>query len=134
MDNLSTRVCLECQKPLQGRIDKRFCDSSCRNTFNNRNKSHAEHLIQLTNARMRKNRRVLNILCPKGKATVRKEVLDQMGYDYRYFTGLFKTRKQLYYLVYDYAFAPIFESGIEKALIVERQDFMDKLTLQVWKR
>ncbi|MFK7952840.1 MAG: hypothetical protein AB8B73_08330, partial [Ekhidna sp.] len=73
-------------------------------------------------------------LSPEGKATVRKEVLDQMGFDYRYFSGLFKTKSNLYYLIYDYAFSPIFENGVEKALIVQRQDYMDRLSLEIWKK
>jgi len=83
----------------------------------------------------RHNRKILRTLCPQGKATVRKELLDQMGYDYRHFSGIFKNNeKQLYYLVYDYAFLPIFERGIKKALIVQRQDYMDRLSLDIWKK
>jgi hypothetical protein len=134
MDNLGLRKCLKCGKDLHGRIDKKFCDAYCRNAYNNQHKAVEEQYIQHVNSLIRKNRRILKTLCPEGKATVRKEVLDNMGYDYRYFSGLYKTSVNLYYLAYDYAFAPIFEKGIEKALIVQRQDYMDRLTLEIWKR
>ena len=133
MDNFSTKVCLQCGKKLSGRIDKKFCDAYCRNTYNNQNKANEEFYIQGVNSSIRKNRRILKTLSPEGKATVRKEILDQMGYDYRFFSGIYKTKTGLYYLVYDYAFSPVFERDIEKALIVQRQDYMNRLTLNIWK-
>ena len=134
MDNLSPNQCLKCGKPVVGRADKKFCDSYCRNSYNNQNKSTEERYLMLVNSILRKNRTILKRLSPEGKATIRKEVLDQMGYDYRHFSGIFKSKTNLYYLIYDYAFSPIFERGIEKALIVQKQDYMDVLSLQIWKK
>ncbi|MEP0986763.1 hypothetical protein [Ekhidna sp.] len=126
--------CMNCHKPLAGRRDKKFCDNQCKAEYHNKNKTYGELYISSTQSKVRHNRRILKTLSPEGKATVRKEILDQMGYDYRYFSGIFKTKANLYYLVYDYAFSPIFEKGIEKALIVQRQDYMDRLTLEIWKK
>jgi hypothetical protein len=134
MDNFATKICLQCQKTLSGRSDKKFCDAYCRNIYNNQHKADDDRNITLINSQIRKNRRVLKSLAPEGKATVRKDVLDQMGYDYRYFSGLFKSKQTLYYLVYDYAFAPIMDNGKEKALIVQRQDYMNRLGFEVWKK
>lgn len=134
MNNLSPKKCLKCSNTLVGRADKKFCDAYCRNSYNNQHKALDEQYIQYANARIRRNRRILKSLCPEGKATVRKEILDKMGYDFRYFSGLFKARINLYFLVYDFAFSPIHERGIEKALIVQRQDYMDKLTFDIWKK
>lgn len=33
------RSCLDCGKALVGRADKKFCDDSCRNNYNNRIKN-----------------------------------------------------------------------------------------------
>lgn len=126
--------CLECGKELKGRLGKKYCDHACKSAYHNRHKSFGEVNIQQVNRILRHNRAILKTLSPEGKATVRKEILDQMGYDYRHFSGLFKTQTNLYYLIYDYAFSPIFERGIEKALIVQRQDYMDRLTLDIWKK
>ena len=126
-------TCLNCDKKLAGRRDKKFCDAQCKAEYHNKNKSFGELYISSSQSITRHNRRILKTLCPEGKATVRKEVLDNMGFDYRYFSGLYKTSANLYYLAYDYAFAPIFERGVEKALIVQRQDYMDRLTLEIWK-
>ncbi len=126
--------CMNCHKPLSGRRDKKFCDSQCRAEYHNKNKTYGELYISSSQSITRHNRRILKTLCPEGKATVRKEILDQMGYNYGYFSGLFKTKTNLYYLAYDYGFSPIFEKGVEKALIVQRQDYMDQPSFDIWKK
>ncbi|MEO9869662.1 hypothetical protein [Ekhidna sp.] len=134
MDNFSSNACLNCGKGLAGRMDKKFCDAYCRNSYNNQHKSEDERYIKEINVILRKNRRILKTLCPIGKATVRKEVLDEMGYNYQFFNSLFKTDTALYYLVYDYGIAPIKEKGVPKALIVQRQSYMDELGFEIWKK
>jgi len=59
-------------------------------------------------------------------STVRKEVLDAMGFDISVFSSLFLTdKKQLYYFSYDYGFTPLIVNGVEKALIVNKQRYMN---------
>ena len=71
-------------------------------------------------------------MCPVGKAIVRKEVLDAMGYEVKVFSSLFVTsNKQIYYICYDYAFTPLIEHNVEKALIVNKQEYMN--TWDPWK-
>ena len=133
MDIYHQKHCLECGKELHGRIDKRFCDSYCRNTYNNRNKSKEEKYIHHVNSIIRANRRILRRLCPIGKATVPKQVLDSMGYDYNYFSSIHHPAKLIYYVCYDYAFAPIKdEHGEKKALIVQRQSYQENKTELNW--
>ena len=134
MESLHTRKCLACEESITGRIDKKFCDAQCRATYNNQKKLTHERAILNANRILRRNRTILKTLSPEGKATVRKEVLDTMGYDFRYFSGIFKSKSNVYYLVYDYAFSPIIDNnGVEKALIVQRQDYMDKLSFDIWR-
>ncbi|WP_276373705.1 hypothetical protein [Chryseolinea sp. H1M3-3] len=93
---------------------------------NNKQKTVAERPILDVNKTLRKNRAILKKLCPVGKATVRREVLDAMGYDVRIFSSIFVTaNKQIYYICYDYAFTPLLEHAVEKALIVSKQDYMN---------
>lgn len=131
---MNLKQCQACGKELYGRIDKKFCDAACRANFHNENRSFGEQYISDIQRIVRHNRRILKTLCPQGKATVRKEVLDQMGYDYRHFSGVYKTSLSHYYLVYDYAFSPIWEREIKKVLIVSRQDYMDNLSFEIWKK
>lgn len=126
MNNFSPRQCLQCGKSLTGRVDKKFCDAYCRNSYNNQNKSNDELMIKATNTTLRKNRRILKSLCPEGKTVVRRKVLVDMGFDHRYFTNIYRSSKgNTYYLCYDYGFAPIKEGGKDKILIIHRQDYMD---------
>jgi len=125
--------CLNCQRPLVGRKDKKFCDAACRASHHNNNKPKHELDILGIQSVLRKNRKILSLLSPEGKSTVRKEVLDNMGYQYSYFTSLYKSKKMLYYLVYDYGFTPISESGIKKVLIIKKQDYMTSLGFELWK-
>jgi len=39
----------------------------------------------------------------------------------------------LYYLVYDFGFAPTFENRVEKAVIIHQQDYMDIWALKYGK-
>lgn len=88
----------------------------------------AQRIIVDTNQVLRKNRTILKTLCPQGKSTVRKEVLIAMGFHTDHFTSIFITRqKQVYYLCYDFAYTPLLEGTIEKALIVSTQTYMKDL-------
>ena len=121
----SSKICPVCGDTFQGRSDKKYCSDQCRATANNRNRQQSEREILETNKKLRKNRTILKTLCPVGKATVRKSVLDSMGYDYSVFSSLYMPNSgNLYYLCYDYGFSPIVQKGVERALIISRQPYM----------
>ena len=115
-----------CDDPLIGRTDRKYCSDQCRYLANNKNKQETERPILDANKILRRNRAILKKLCPSGKATIRKEILDAMGYDVNFFSSIFLTgKKMIYYLCYDYGFTPLLEKGIEKALIISKQDYMN---------
>jgi len=85
----------------------------------------AQQIVLQTNQQLRKNRTILKTLCPHGKTTVRKEVLMSLGFQPAYFTSFFVTNaRQVYYICYDFAFMPLRQDKIEKALIVTCQTYM----------
>jgi len=133
MDNEDLINCKKCGKPIQGRLDKRFCDAYCRNSFNNQVKRKYEQSISEVNRMLRKNRTILKTLSPVGKSTVRKEVLEALGYNFGVFSSMFRASKNnIYYLCYEYGFRPIIDSrGIEKAIIINKQEYMGEW--QPWK-
>ena len=90
------------------------------------NQLRSEQLTTNISQTLRNNRRILKTLCPQGKATVRKNVLDEMGYDFSLFTSLFLTQnRQVYYLCYDYGLAPLSDDhGVKRVLIISRQPYM----------
>ncbi|NJN42302.1 MAG: DUF2116 family Zn-ribbon domain-containing protein [Flammeovirgaceae bacterium] len=119
------RKCAECGQPISGRSDKKFCSDQCRFLFNSDVRQKTEQPILDVNKALRKNRSILKSLCPQGKATVRKEVLTSMGYNFELFTTIFITKsKSVYYLCYDYGFTPLREGKIQKALVISRQSYM----------
>ena len=123
---MSQNRCPVCNSPFAGRADKKYCSDQCRYLANNKNKLQTERPIIELNRALRKNRSILRKLCPAGRAIVRKEVMKAMGYDETIFTSIFVTsKKQIYYICYDYAFTPTFEHNVAKAVIVSKQVYMN---------
>ncbi|HET7116882.1 MAG TPA: hypothetical protein VFI29_10350, partial [Hanamia sp.] len=54
-----TSRCLNCDKAIKGRTDKKFCDDYCRNNYNNQLKASKNNLVRNINNALGKNRRVL---------------------------------------------------------------------------
>ena len=59
---IKTKLCLNCNKPVKGRTDKKFCDDYCRNNYNNQLKSNTINLVRNINNALGKNRRILENL------------------------------------------------------------------------
>ena len=99
-------------------------------SFNNNHQSQIDLGIKRVNSVLRSNRRILKSLCPTGKATVRKEVLENMGFSFRHFSSIYPSKTMVYYLCYDYAFAAIREKSqkegkeTQKVMIVQYQGYM----------
>lgn len=130
---MQMKFCLSCNKELIGRTDKKFCDDQCRSTYHNRNRPQHEITIQRINSALRRNRTLLAHFCPSGRSTVRKDVLVQSGYQYELFTHAYPFKNGTYYFCYDYGYLPIKdEKGIEKMVIVQKQDYMETLTFNPW--
>ena len=50
----------------------------------------------------------MEALAPKGKATVHKSKLSDKGFNFTYFTNLYKTQKgSTYYYCYEYGYLPL---------------------------
>ena len=104
------RTCQACGKTIRGRSDKKFCDDSCRNNFNNQLKAPENNFIRNINNRLRKNRRIMQQLLPAHEklGRVNKDRLVQMGYQLSYFTHTFSNQKgDVYYFCYDYGLMPL---------------------------
>ena len=101
------RQCLHCGKPIQGRLDKKFCDDSCRNTYNNAHNAISNNLIRNINHALKKNRNLLESCIPPGEvlAKIPKEKLQRLGFNFRFFTHTYPNKKgNLYHYCYDYGY------------------------------
>ena len=105
-----SRNCQLCEKPLRGRVDKRFCDDHCRNSFNNHLRGGYNNLVRNINNALGKNRRILERLLPPGTDTTKisKERMVQLGFRFKYLTHLYVTKSgKTYFYCYDYGYLPL---------------------------
>ncbi|WP_418359368.1 hypothetical protein [Sphingobacterium detergens] len=111
------KVCLECGGNIRGRSDKRFCDDSCRNTYNNKLNSDQTNLVRNVNNILRKNRRILMEVLngeEKGMLKVQREKLKRLGFDFKFHTHTITTSKgQTYNFIYEMGYL-----ALEKDLIL----------------
>ncbi|MEZ4801734.1 MAG: hypothetical protein R2797_03100 [Gelidibacter sp.] len=103
-----SKECLECGENIVGRTDKKFCSDACRNSYNNTINKDSKNLIRNTNNWLRKNYRILEALNPEQKTKVSRAKLIEKGFDFNYFTSIYKTKAgTVYYFVYDQGYLPI---------------------------
>ncbi len=104
---VNPRLCLYCGNSFHGRVDKKFCDDSCRNAFNNQQNSLNNNFIRNINHALRKNRNILESLVPEGEETgkVSKDKLMLLGFQFKYLTHTYQTKKGSQYLFcYDFGY------------------------------
>ena len=116
---MTAKNCLACERPIKGRTDKKFCDDSCRNSYNNRLYSYSIPLVRNINNILRKNRRILENFLSGSEKKVRvvdRRKLVEKGYQFEYFTQYFTTKENdQYYYCYEYGYKSI---DSEKVLVV----------------
>ena len=118
-------LCLQCGDKIVGRIDKKFCDAQCRNSYNNKIKRETEKQIIEINRILRKNRKILRQFNPEGKTTVRKEYLEKLDFDFRFHTHTYTTTNHnTYKFCYEYGYLELKEEN--KFLIINEQPYMKK--------
>lgn len=102
------KKCLECGTKLIGRIDKKFCNDYCRNAYNNKKNRASKNIIRNTNNLLRKNYRILEKINPNQKTKTTKDNLLRKGFNFNYFTSIYKTKSgKVYYFVYDQGYLPL---------------------------
>jgi len=117
------KQCIECGDKFIGRADKKFCSDQCRSGYNNKLNSDRVNLVRNINNTLRKNRRILAQLNPAGKATVNKDKLLAKGFNFNYFTNIYRTKAgHVYYFCYDFGYTE-FKPGL--FTLVKRQKYIE---------
>ncbi|HMT95170.1 MAG TPA: hypothetical protein PKC62_00665 [Ferruginibacter sp.] len=124
MSSASTapKLCLACNKPLKGRIDKKFCDDYCRNNYNNSLKSTDVNIVRNINNALGKNRRILNEIVPTGSETakINHEKLLTKGFQFKFHTHTYTNKKgDIYFFCYDLGYLPLENNWY---LVVKRKE------------
>jgi predicted nucleic acid-binding Zn ribbon protein len=117
----SAKPCLECGEKLTGRVDKKFCSDQCRITYNNRLHTDEAKYVKRVNIILRKNRKILSDLNTTGKSRVHGIKLKEKGFEFGYFTNLYKTKEgSVYHYCYDQGYLPLEK---DYYLLVVKPDF-----------
>ncbi|MBZ5857432.1 hypothetical protein [Flavihumibacter profundi] len=116
------RYCQWCEKQIRGRSDKKFCDDTCRNAFNNQRNIGEYNLVRNINHALVRNRRILadhlngNTLM----ARTNREKLLQNGFQFKYCTHFqLNESGELFYFCYDYGYQPLPQDGY---LVIRQQN------------
>jgi len=122
------KECLYCNKELNGRTDKKFCDAQCKSAYQYQQaKEQPERFYNKVDNQLKLNRKILKEFNKGGKVTVRAEILNELGFNPNFFTHYWKTKKgEVYLFVYEFGFMKIHEKNIEKYLLIKWQDYMVK--------
>lgn len=103
-----SKNCQECGEKIIGREDKKFCNDSCRNAFNNKINKDATNLMRNVNNKLRKNYRILSNLNPEEKTKISRKTLLQQGFDFELITSIYTTKTGTnYFFVYDQGYMAI---------------------------
>lgn len=99
------RLCLDCDNPIKGRADKKFCDDQCRSNYNNRLKSEQSPFVKRINQILARNRRILEKLNPDGKTKTSLKKLSEEGFNFGYHTHIYQTQNNNNYIFcYEYGY------------------------------
>lgn len=107
MENGTERTCQSCGKPVQGRVDKKFCDDYCRNAYNNQRTATSSKIVRNINNALKKNRNILAaLLLEQGEiAKTTKQKLLEEGFQFKYFTHTYTNKKgNVYGYCYEYGY------------------------------
>ena len=119
MAKTEEKVCLECGEKIKGRADKKFCSDQCRIGYNNKLNSDETNFVRNVNNILRKNRRILMELNPKGKSQTTRNKLNEKGFDFGYFTSTYTTKDGAFYkFCYEQGYLEIEK---DRFLIVSRE-------------
>lgn len=124
---MSPKKCLECEEPVKGRTDKKFCSDLCRNSYNNKQNSDANSYVRNVNNILRKNRRIIEDLIHSNSETQKttKNKLIEKGYHFGYHTNTHTTQKgATYYFCYEYGFLPLEH---DYYFLVKRKQYLDEV-------
>ena len=121
VQTVASRKCLSCDKILNGRADKKFCNDYCRNAYNNQLKSANSPVVRNINNALIKNRRILDAMLGEEKMVKQpKEKFLSLGFNFKYYTHNYTNQKgNVYVFCYEFGYLPLEHDWF---LIVKRKD------------
>lgn len=126
ISNEINKTCISCGKIIEGRSDKKFCDSYCKSSYHYKKaQEEAPRFYNKLDNQLKLNRRILKSYNKAGKATVRCQLLLEQGFNPNFFTHYWKnTKGDVYLFVFEYGFLKRRENKNEKYVLIKWQDYM----------
>jgi hypothetical protein len=88
-NNSQTRpICLLCKQHMNGRSDKKFCNSACRNEYHNAKRLDNLKVLRAVNKTLRRNFKILHQAWICGEHELASSVLIKRGFNMNYFTSI----------------------------------------------
>lgn len=116
------KICKECGDKFSGRSDAKYCSDHCRSAFNNKTHRSSDTYVRKVNAILKKNRRILANLNPKGKTRVKLADLVKHGLDQSYLTNTYTTKAgKVYKFCYDQGYL---DTGDGWCTLVTKHDYV----------
>jgi hypothetical protein len=116
--------CIECNELLEGRTDQKFCSDYCKSSFHykkNKNKRPSTY-IRIDN-QLKLNRNILKKYNQSGQSQIRKELLLNEGFNFKYYTQSWTAKNgNLYHFCYEYGFRDLNDG---KYTLIIWQNYMD---------
>lgn len=124
----TSKLCLACNKELEGRVDKKFCDPYCKSAYHYKKSQEEEpKFYDKVSNQLKLNRKILKEYNKAGKATLRAEIVLKLGFNPNFFTHYWKNQKgDVYLFIYEYGFLKKKENGKEKYVLILWQEYMEK--------
>ena len=117
--------CQWCGELLEGRSDKKYCDEHCRSASNRKKQYAKEYSYRSIDQQLKVNRKILKFFNQAGKTVIRKENLLNKGFNPRFITHYWKSKKgQVYRFCYEYGFLEIKEQTKSKYVLIHWQKYM----------
>jgi hypothetical protein len=116
---MQTYTCINCEKQIKGRPDKKYCSSNCKNQYNYNRRKQTKSETKAIDSILHRNREILDTLMgsKRVKMEISKTELTLMGFQYKYFTGTHINKVgKLYHIVYNFAWM---EFTQQKVLIIK---------------
>jgi hypothetical protein len=77
-------TCIECEKIIKGRADKKYCSVACKNNHHNRKSSTLSCQVRAATERLRYNRNIIHKLYASGIRIITQKALKQSAFDFSY--------------------------------------------------
>jgi hypothetical protein len=107
-------VCKECQRPLQGRSDKKFCDDYCRVSYHSKSNRDNLEVVRQINKILKKNRQILQECLQKYGNSIPRKYLEWNSFKFQFYTHLMTySKKETIKYCYDLGIAEISQSEIK---------------------